>query len=300
MAYIIENVNFLKESELQQLSILVKHEQFYSLRPSLKKFSFMRVDANPFIMTRPHILFCPDIPMDASFQMMKAFFLESFIYKGCTMFLTYAEVEKEYLVKTAIKNKKKSLLNSPIDYTIGVKLPLQSITPSMIRVLKKEKIPAIFIEIDENSPLENMPWGWIREAMFPYNSPLIPIFTEERARLKKATQERWATILKNEKIPHLADELIAHEPISHPHLCQIGIYPVKSGIHQGGEVSYNFYLKASDTDYVSEVELYHNHQDKLSVTVHKGTVIRADREVLFRPGYGEYVPIHRPMFFKID
>lgn len=260
----------------------------------------MRVDANPFIMTRPHILFCPDIPINEPFQTMKAFFLESFIYKGCTMFLTYTEAEKEYLVKTAIKNKKQSLLNCPIDYTIGVKVPLQLITPSMIRVLKREKVPAIFVEIDGDSPLENMPWGWIREAMFPYNSPLIPIFTDEKAKLKKASQERWTTILKYEKIPHLAEELLANEPIPHPHLCKIGIYPVKSGIHQGGEVSYNFYLKDSEMNLSSESELFYHGQDKLTVTVHKGTVIRAGSEVLFRPGFGEYVTIHTPLFFKLD
>lgn len=302
MAYIIENANLLKEKRLEQLSLLVKDDIFRSFRPSFKKFSYMRVDANPFIMTPSHVLYYPTIPTNEPFQSMKDFFLEAFIKKGCTMFLTYAEVEKESHLKSAIKKRKKELMNSPVDFTIGVKVPLEFITPSFIRQCKREKVPAIFIEVDAESELETVPWGWIREAMFPYNAPLIPIFTDEKPRQKKVTESRWTSILTDEKIPHIAGELQEHGTISYKNLCKIGIHPVKSGIHQGGEVSYNFYKKDVDTDFdsISEEELFQNHHHQLTVTVHKGTVIRAGSKSFFRSGFGEYVTIKTPSFFKLD
>lgn len=299
MAYIIENANLLKESRLEQMSFLIKDERIHSVRTSFKRFSYIRVHADAYIMTPPHIVFSPDIPSEPTIQKMKQFFIDSFINRGCTMFLTYATVDKEYLFQSAFKEMKKKLLNSPIDYTIGVKIPLHLLTPSLIRKCKKEKIPAIFIEIDAESSLEYVPWGWIREAMFPYNSPLIPIFTDEKVRQRKRTQNQWTSILKSEKIPFIDQELNMDEPISLLNLYKLGIIPQKMGIHQGGEVSYNFYLKNDAADHIEERDLYQNSNQQLIITVHKGTVIRAGADIIFRPGFGEHVIINTPSFFLL-
>ena len=36
------------------------------------------------------------------------------------------------------------------------------------------------------------------------------------------------------------------------------------------------------------------------VTVHKGTVVRAGENVLFKPGNGEYVKVRTPSFFSLS
>lgn len=297
MAYIIENAHLLKEDRLEQTSLFIKNKRFDSLRPSYKRFSHMRLDANSYIMTPPHILFNPNIPFDSSFQSMKEYYIKEFITKGCTMFLTYAEVDKEYLLNSAIKRMKTKLLNSPIDYVIGVRIPLRLLTTSFLRKCKREKIPAIFIEIEEDAELESIPWGWLREAMFPYNSPLIPIFTSDKPKNRNRARAKWVSILEQEKIPFIQDELSAGEPIQHKNLCKIGIYPVKTGIHQGGEVSYNFYSKEDFYSNMGEKGLFQHYQEKLLVTVHKGTVVRAGDEIMFRPGFGEHVTIKTPSFY---
>lgn len=300
MAYIIENASLLKDTGIEHISLFIKDERIHSLRTSFKRFSHMRLDADGYIMTPSHTLFCPDIPSNTTFHIRKQFFLDSFIKKGCTMFLTYAKVDKEYLLQTSIKEMKKQLLNSPVDYTIGIRIPLHLLTPSLIRKCKKMKIPAIFIEVNEDAlMLETLPWGWIREAIFPYNCPLIPIFTAEKPRQQKHAQANWTSILTKEKIPFIERELSTEEPISLKHLCKLGIYPKKVGIYQGGEVSYNFYSKEGLKGHLEAGELFQVQWEHLIITVHKGTVIRAGSEVVFRPGFGEHVIIDTPSFFSL-
>lgn len=300
MTYIIEDANVLKEDKLERISLLIKDERFHSLRSTFKRFTHMRVNANSFIMTKPHILFSPQIPEDASFPMMKQYYIEEFLNKGCTMFLTYVEVEKEHLLKPILNKMKTRLLNSPIDYCIGVRIQPKLLTPSFLRNCRREKVPAIFVEVEDDEMLERLPWGWLREAMFPYNSPLIPIFKADKARMKNRAKLRWTSLLYEEKIPFIEDELVPYGPISHLHLCKMGIYPLKSGIHQGGEVSYNFYAKEDMGNNIMEEELFQKYNDRLKVTVHKGTVIRAGLDVLFRPGFGEHVVINTPNFFIME
>jgi len=300
MAYIIENANVLKESGLKQLSLLIKDERIHSIRPSFKKFSYMRLNAESYVMTPSHIIYCPEIPVDTSFPNMKQFFIDTFIVRGCTMFLTNTTIEKEHLLKKSLQQIKRNLLNSPIDFTVGVRISPSLLTPNFIRKCKKEKIPAIFVEIDSKSRLDLIPWGWIREAMFPYNSPLIPIFLDERERQRKSAQMRWTSIMNMEKIPSIEYELKAKEPISRTNLSKMGIYPKRLGIHQGGEVSYNFYLKADDRMEIEESKLFQEYLERLVVAVHRGKVIKAGANVFFRPGFGEHVIVDKPSFFYME
>lgn len=295
MAYIIENANVLKSRGVEKTSLLIKEERIDSIKPSYKRFSYMRFDAEPFIMTPPHVIFDPDLPFESSFQQIKQYYIEQFIKKGCTLFLTYTTVEKEALLKRRLKTIKTKLLNCPVDFVIGIKIPIELLTPSFMRACKREKIPIVFIDIKNKAYLERVQWGWIREAMFPFNSPLVPMF--ETTKLKKQAKPFWLEIVRKEKIPHLEEDFSAKETLSYNSLCKIGIIPTKTYIHQGAEVSYNLYMKKDESNHVEQSELFLYHNDRLLYTVHKGVVIRADETVLFRPGFGEHVMINTPAFF---
>lgn len=297
MAYIIEHANILKESSVEKASILINDNRIELIRPSFKRYSFMRFNASSFIMTAPHIIFDPNLPFEQSFQRMKQYYMDEFLKKGSTLFLCYASIEKEYLFMNALKEIKKRLINSPIDFIIGVKIPVRLLTPSLIRMCKKEKIPAIFVEIECHKELNEIPWGWVREAMFPYNSPLCPIFKQDKPRLKMKAQEKWTEILTIEKIPFIENELEESNPIPSMNLKKMGILPIKSALQQGSEVSYNLYLLEEPDNKIEESALFHYHNHRLAVTVHKGTVIRAGEKILFRPGFGEQVMIQTPSFF---
>ena len=53
-------------------------------------------------------------------------------------------------------------------------------------------------------------------------------------------------IMSKEKISSFSDEILEKQPITERLLAKIGIYPLKASIHQGAEISYNFYEKSRE------------------------------------------------------
>lgn len=302
MTYIIENANILKESELVTTSLLVKENKIAYISNNFRKYSFTRMNAEPYIMTPTFVLFDSlQNFKNFSFEEKKEYFLKNFIMKGCTTLLTYVNIKYENEVSSKIKSTKMELINSPIDYLIGIKVPLRLLTPSLIRKCKKEKVPAIFIEFNEMDDLSIIPWGWIREAMFPFNSPLIPYLAEMDQRKSKKLLFEWNNIMLSQKINHIEASLMERIPLQLSVISKLGIFPLKSSILQGGEVSYNLYMKNREFKNIDVESLFQYHNDRLLVTVHKGVVIRAlEAGVLFRSGYGEHVSVKLPAFYSIS
>ncbi|MFD2445849.1 hypothetical protein ACFSO7_17970 [Bacillus sp. CGMCC 1.16607] len=301
MTYIIENANILKENELVTTSFLVKENHIAYMSSHFHKYSFMKMNGEPYIMTPTYVIFDPLIDLPVSFQEKRDYFLNQFIQKGCTTLLTIVEVKYESELQSKLKSRKVELLNSPIDYVIGVKIPLRTISSSFVRKCKREKIPAIFIEIKESDDLTSVPWGWVREAMFPYNSPLIPIFSDNDLHNNKRLLLEWNRILDEHKINHISSTLDEKVPLQMNVLSKIGIFPLKSSLIQGAEVSYNLYKRNREIKNIDVMSLFHYHNDRLLITVHKGVVIRAEgNESLFRSGFGEYVLINTPSYFSIS
>lgn len=302
MTYIIENANILKESELVTTSLLVKENKIAYISTNFRKYSFTRMNAEPYIMTPTFVLFDSlENFKNFHFEEKKNYILRNYIMQGCTTLLTYVDIKYENEVSSKIKSTKMELINSPIDYLIGIKVPLRLLTPSLIRKCKKEKVPAIFIEFNELDDLAIIPWGWIREAMFPFNSPLIPFFTESDQRKSKKLLFEWNNMMMTQKINHIDAPLVDMIPLPLKVLSKLGVFPLKSSILQGGEVSYNLYRKNRDLKNIDVASLFQYHNDKLLVTVHKGVVIRASEAgILFRSGYGEHVSVKLPAFFSIS
>ena len=298
MTYILENVNILKNGKLSRTSLLVEHGKITLMKPSLDRFRFMKMDGDSFIMTAPHVTLDTQIPFHQPFHEQKEYYSDQFIRKGCTTFLTYVEINHEFELQIKFDQFKKNLLNSPIDYVIGIKIPIRLLTARFMRECKKRKIPAIFVRIDNKDDLSSVPWGWIKEAMFPYNSPLIPIFQvgKDNSELKQT----WQMVMSKEKISSFSDEILEKRPITERHLAKIGIYPLKASIHQGAEISYNLYEKSRELYKLDQTELYDQHEYKLRITVHKGTVIKAGEQLNFQSGFGEQIIIKTPSFYTID
>jgi hypothetical protein len=255
--------------------------------------------ADSYIMTPSYVLVDTRIPLNASFLEFRKYMVENFLLKGCTTLLTCCSITYENDLTEKIKETKTALISSPIDFLISVKIPLRLLTPSFIRKCKKERIPAIFIDIEDLNELTNVPWGWIKEALFPYNCPLVPLISNGLKKDVRRALSKWKDIMEKEKIPAILEELKENQPLSFPVLNKIGLYPHKASLLHGTEISYNLYLKAKEIINVDEVELFHYHSDRLLVTVNKGKVIRAGEEVLFKPGLGEYVRVRTPSYFAL-
>ncbi|MDQ1001726.1 hypothetical protein QFZ28_002126 [Neobacillus niacini] len=299
MGYIIENANILKETKLTKLSLLIEGDHIAVKKEHIQNNKLIKMCADSYIMTPSYVIVDTRIPLNASFLEFRKYMVENFLLKGCTTLLTYCSITYENHITEKIKETKTALISSPIDFLISVKIPLRLLTPSFIRKCKKERIPAIFIDIEDLNELTNVPWGWIREALFPYNCPLIPLISNGLKKDARRALSKWKDIMEKEKIPAILEELKENQPLSIPVLNKIGLYPHKASLLHGTEISYNLYLKAREIINVDEVELFHYHSDRLLVTVNKGKVIRAGEEVLFKPGLGEYVRVRTPSYFAL-
>jgi hypothetical protein len=259
----------------------------------------MKMNVEPYIMTPTYVLFSSKIPHHGSFQELKSYLNEDFLLKGCTTVFTYVEISYENELSGKVEAMKTALMSSPLDFLIGVKIPARLLTPSLIRNCKKLKVPAIFVEMKEQIDLDQIPWGWIREALFPFNCPLIPIISSSQKKEAKAGLSKWKDIMIKEKIPALYEMVDGNKPLSISLLNKIGFYPQKGSLMNGTELSYNLYLKSREINNVDTASLFHYHSDRLVVTVHKGKVIRSGEKVLFKPGNGEHVKVRTPSYFSL-
>jgi hypothetical protein len=297
--YIIENANLLKDKQLKTCSLLINNNRIAKIDSHFSHYRLIKMNAGPYIMTPTQVLFNSYIPQIKSFQELKQCLMKEFLLKGCTTLFTYVNVSYENELTAKINALKTALLSSPIDYLIAVRIPIRLITPSFIRKCKKEKIPAIFIDLQNVDELEKTPWGWIREAMFPFNSPFIPIISSDQKKEVKSVLSKWKGIMKREHIPALYEEIEENHPLTITVLNKIGLYPQKASLMSGTEVSYNLYTKTNEIKNIDEMDLFHYHGDRLVVTVQKGTVLRAGDNVIFKPGNGEYVRVRTPSYFSL-
>lgn len=297
MGYIIENANILKETKMSKSSLMIEGNIISAKQDRIHRNKFIKMNAEPYIMTPSYVLLDTRIPLKSSFQEFRKYMIENFLLKGCTTLFTYISITYESELTEKIKETKTTLISSPIDYLISVKIPIRLLTPSFIRKCKKERVPAIFIEVEDLDELNEVPWGWIREALFPYNCPLVPIISSDLKKDARRAVSKWKVIMEKEKIPAIHEEILENHPLSIQVLNKIGLYPQKASLLHGAEVSYNLFLKAREIMNVDEAGLFHYHCDRLIVTVNKGNVIRAGDQVLFKPGNGEYVRVRTPSYF---
>lgn len=300
MAYIIENATILKEQQLQTKSILIKENRIEGIQDSFKKYRYIKMNTEPFIITPSFVVIDTSLPLGGTFHAFKEYIFNQFLLKGCTTFITKAHITYEHELSEKISVLKKSLMSSPIDFLICVQIPVKLITPSFIRKCKKEKVSAIFVELQHSYELQSVAWSWIRDALFPYNSVLIPVIAAKNDRDKREIQNNWRATMQREKLPAIYEEIAENLPLSTEILNKIGIYNTKFSLNHGAEASYNLYLKSKEINNVDTKQLFLYHSDRLAITVHKGKVIRAGKDVLFKPGNGEYVRVVTPSYFSFS
>ncbi|MEH7303517.1 hypothetical protein [Neobacillus drentensis] len=297
--YIIENANLLKDKQMKACSLLISNNRIDKIDSHFNYYRLIKMNAAPYIMTPTYVLYNSTIPQIKTFQELKKCLIEEFVLKGCTTMFTYVNVSYENELSTKISELKTALLSSPIDYLIGVRIPIRLITQSFIRKCKKEKVPAIFVDLQTHEELEQIPWGWIKDAMFPFNCPLIPIISSAEKKEVKSVLSNWKGTMNRENIPALYEEIEENSPLTISVMNKIGLYPHKASLMSGTEVSYNLYTKINESQNVDDMNLFHYHSDRLVVTVHKGAVLRAGNDVIFKPGYGEHVRVRTPSFFSL-
>jgi hypothetical protein len=293
--YIIDQANVLKDKRLECCSIVVNENRIDYINKPKDRYQFIRMPVNEFVLTPGHVMLDFSFQQSRTFMEFKQYVQQNFIFRGCTTLLAVCDVRYERQLPKAIQQLRKNLLNSPIDYYIGVKIPLQTLTPSFVRACKRSKIPVIFIELGAEDRLNDVAWYWIYEALYSYFITFVPVWRDEQARASQ--QKTWGEILTSNKIPFIPFALKEHTPIPLDALKKIGIYPQKGDIRIGGEVDYNLYDKQKESRLVAQKAIVDYDIHVPTITVHKGRLLKAGEQLYFYPGFGKELIVQVPGMF---
>lgn len=300
MTYILDNANVWKEKKLMNCSLLIKNDKVDYISEKLTRLNFMRSDLSDYLLTPGHVMLNYTFSNRLPFQSFKDEMIHKYLENGCTTLLVISDVDRERDLSKVVSNTRNYLLNSPVDYYIGIQIPLKILTPSLLIGCRRLKIPVIFVVIEETEELFHIPWGWIREAYFSYQIPLIPKWKnskKKRLPIKKYT-ELWNEIMNDNSIPTIPECPQEEYPLALNDLKKIGIYPAKGDIRIGGEVDYNLYEMNDIGFTVEEIPILDYHKLKPKITINKGKVVKADSDVYFRPGFGNECIVKKPGFFQ--
>ena len=300
MAYIIDQANVYKESKVLKCSILVNDNRIDYISPNLDRLKFIRMNFSNYLSTPRHVMLTSSFSSNLPFHQFKEIMQDKYLSNGCTTVLVVSEVARERELEHTLKRTKSNLINSPIDFFIGIRVPLNILTPSLIRACKRKKIPILFVEINDVKDLHSVPWGWIKEAIFPYSFPIVPIWIEkQKSRFHaKRRSEVWNKMILDMGLPSIETGLQEDIPLSKDTLKKIGIYPTKGDIRTQGDLDYNLYDLNDLSDSVEELSILDYHSHIPSVTMHKGKPMKIQSKVYFRPGFGKECKVVLPGRFS--
>ncbi|MBW8349082.1 hypothetical protein K0H71_06365 [Bacillus sp. IITD106] len=294
MDYIIENAFSIEDGKKTKVSMLVRGSEIRYYGFKSLNYSILKMDASSFIITPSFVYFAPNIP-DLPFDEFKAYFSDYFLKKGCGTIITNFHVTRLKDFDKILVNRRKLLLNSPIDYLLGVTVPATILNPLLIIKCKQAKIPIIFVEITRVSELESIPWGWIKDASFPYNPIFIPYFPSSMKSYRQSLHLRkWNSTLQSEKLSHLSQPLQTDQPLTMEITKKIGLYPKKGILKVGGEISYNLYLQDNELNNGDSIDF---NKRVPSISVQKGKFSIVNGKPIFRPGYGDEITIKKTSLF---
>ncbi|WP_010284168.1 hypothetical protein [Bacillus timonensis] len=298
MPYILEKANVLKNNKVVTCSILINNQRVDYMKENLKQLSFMKTNLSQYLLTPGHVMVNYSFSKELSFQSFKKEMTEKYLQKGCTTLLVINDVKHENELVQSLKKTRHYLLNSPIDYYLGIRIPLESLTPSLLVACRRKKIPVIIVTIEKLDELHKVPWGWIRESYHSYQIPIIPQWKmKEKTMFSNRKEEVWKTIMTENSIPTIPVCPNENEPLSIEMLKKIGIYPEKGDLRVGGELDYNLYEHDSISYSVDEKPTLDYHKLIPTITMHKGGFTKVGAQVYFRSGFGNECIVKKPGFF---
>lgn len=295
MPYVIEEACVIRHGQLQRCSLVIDRNRIEYISEQAKQYTWMRMEIGEMVVAPGHVMVDFSFQQQRPFSHFKQYVKQHLIAQGCTTLLAVCDVSLEKQLVPALQRLRQHLLNSPIDYFIGVKVPLHTLTPSLLIACRRWKIPAIFVEIKENDALHAVPWHWLAEVLKTHPLAFVPHWPQEK-RMKKQ-EAAWRKLLSMHHISFVPFPLQERKPLSLDVLKKIGIYPQKGDLRIGGEVDYNLYKKEALSRLVAETPVvdYDNHVPV--ITVHKGRLLKAENQLYFYPGFGTERIVRAPGMF---
>ncbi|WP_078428488.1 hypothetical protein [Alkalihalobacterium alkalinitrilicum] len=291
MKYILADVKRKVDREIQKKSYYIENDSVSYVNEKMDKLKFTRLNMNGFTLAAGHIM--NDFNL-INFNHKEAYKVrfKRLIEKGCTTIVTYPLVENVDELNKKLRLARHQLINSPIDFMIGIQTTLTGLTPLLIRKCRREKVPIIRLNINSIEDLYKVSWERMKEAMINYQLLIIPNWTETPVTRKKEEKlvQVWGELSNQYRIPtHLSfpDE---HEPFPKVLSKKAGLYPRKSELIVGSDVDYILYQNDEvNKDSMVPIEP--------AVVVLRGKVIKAGESIYYKPGFGREVRINVPRHF---
>lgn len=289
VSYIIDSASLQKSNGIEKTSLLINNNRIEFMRNSMKNIQFMRMDMSSYLLTPGYVMLDFSLHSSLHFQEFKDYIIQNYLKRGCTSLLTVVDVYYEQELTSKLKQRRHLMINSPIDYYIGIKLPLKSLTPSILRKCKQQNISVVFVELDHDNKLPFKSWGWIRDAMFSTPITLIPFSVDDLNCVNKKQKQLqiWEKIMKEHRLSSIFTFLKEKAPLSKDVLMRLGIYPEKGDIRVGGHVNYNLY-KLDEIRYHTDGTPIIDYNEHLpTFTAHQGRLINVKGDISFNPGTGQ-------------
>ncbi|MCF6408226.1 hypothetical protein [Pseudalkalibacillus salsuginis] len=223
---------------------------------------------------------------------------EELVSRGCTTVVSAFPLKYTKEFEHRLESLRKQLSNLPIDYVIGVQLPMTRISPSLIRNCQRHKLPFINTIVEQEEDLDTVIWEWIRNVNFPYTIPILADWSQLPVHEKRLLQlkEKWKRLCKEKSIATIDAFPEEGERLSKDQLQGLGIYPKKGSWISGSDVDYLIYEGNISVD--GEEILKYDGDNNPAIVVQNGTVIKVGEEFRLEPGTGRELKIIRPGIFR--
>ncbi|MED1601520.1 hypothetical protein [Alkalihalophilus marmarensis] len=226
------------------------------------------------------------------------------IKKGGTSSISFAQVEYEREIEAAMKRQKHAMVNSTLDYVLGLELPIHLLRPTVASICKRLLIPVIKVHINSVEQLYQVQWEHISYLQLTYPLVLIPVFKTTVKGERSQMKELWDQYCTHYRLQTEDDP--ANEKWSKTALQKMGLFPVK------GEL-----LVSSDFDY----QLFNNYEKKCNqppkkqgffldgktdldydkrepaIVALRDRTLKVNLDTCFYPGYGRQIEVTTPRRF---
>ncbi|UOE92329.1 hypothetical protein [Alkalihalobacillus sp. LMS39] len=282
MKYIVENVKRTTEEGIQMnRSYLFEFDSIRYINAKMRKLQWMRMNIDGFSLQSSFVMNDLNLCQETHFSMFKKR-MKQLISIGCTTVVTYCEIYNIREFNHLIKKARHRMINSGIDFVVGVRTNYKSLTPAFIRLCKKHKVPIIIVDFTQQNELQHTIWQRIKEAMHSYQPLIIPNWDHVCQSEKEAQQwsQLWQYYATDYEIPTCFSFPADYVPFSKGLIQKLGLYPKKGTL-----------LVSSDVDYILTDE---HDNEKIHVVVLRGKVVKAGNVIDYKPGYGREQRIRLP------
>lgn len=293
MAHILTGMQVEKEN---QKYVLIRHDKVADLAPYEMRIKSISVNCHGFYLRPGKVMVDRTFGDFLDFSSYKKRLLQHISF-GMTTLVVFARAEYERQVLQSIRKMRHHMINSTVDYAIALSFPLKRLTPSLMRLLRREKVPLILCRIHSEKDLDDVAWPWLREALFPYKLVFVPEgIPSSREREKRHFLDKWRKIMHNERLAFLDELEEDGKPLGKEVLRTIGIFPHKGELRRGGDADYNLFRSSSlvqnGVDHYDILE-----KEKPDIVTLKGRILKAGNCYRFRPGSGKEIRIAVPGYF---